>query len=299
MNILIVDDQIHASDRIRASLSALDDIQTIAISDPRFAMDLMSFGLSADVALIDLRFGESSHDESTGLAICQKLHLARPNMVIVGYSSVFSSNESSNVDLKNKFFDMGADAVRDLSHLTLTPAVELKTEFLRLRDSRGKKGTATQKPKIFVGSSKESVQTAILIQSDLRSDNEVHVWTQTAFGLGSTTIESLESAVEEYQFAIFVMTRDDSCTSRDVTFAVPRDNVVFEAGLFIGRLGRNKTFLVTANNSEGSIKLKLPSDLHGVMTARFDPEASNLSAELGPVCQLIRDSIRRSLASSH
>ena len=47
--------------------------------------------------------------------------------------------------------------------------------------------------------------------------------------------------------------------------ASPRDNVVFEAGLFGGALGIRRTFILHADGS------KLPSDLLGLTSVRYDP----------------------------
>jgi hypothetical protein len=70
----------------------------------------------------------------------------------------------------------------------------------------------------------------------------------------------------------------------------PRDNIIFELGLFMGRLGRERTFIVRP----ASGPLKIPSDLAGIATAAFDWPRSdeNYRAALGPACDLIRDVIR-------
>jgi len=70
----------------------------------------------------------------------------------------------------------------------------------------------------------------------------------------------------------------------------PRDNIIFELGLFMGRLGRERTFIVRP----ASGPLKIPSDLAGISTAAFDWPRSdgNYRAALGPACDQIRDVIR-------
>ena len=73
----------------------------------------------------------------------------------------------------------------------------------------------------------------------LQSDISVDVWNQgTIFGLGTATLEALEQAVLAYDFAVFVFSPDDELQSRGKVKPVARDNVVFELGLFIGRLSR-------------------------------------------------------------
>jgi hypothetical protein len=50
--------------------------------------------------------------------------------------------------------------------------------------------------------------------------------------------------------------------------ASPRDNVVFEAGLFGGALGIRRTFILHANGA------KLPTDLLGLTSIRYDPDTT-------------------------
>ncbi|MEI8020406.1 MAG: nucleotide-binding protein, partial [Schlesneria sp.] len=142
----------------------------------------------------------------------------------------------------------------------------------------------------FIGSSTEGLPIANKLQAALEYDLECIVWNQgTVFGLGDATLESLESAVKHYDFGIFVFTPDDSLHTRGETRPVARDNVVFELGLFVGQLGRRKAFVVHPRNGAVAI----PSDLHGITTATYDPTQSNLSAALGPACEKIRAAVSR------
>lgn len=288
MKILIVDDNPIASERILGMLSASSDMKFLEIHDPRLAHKMVEFGVCVDVALIDLRYvrSESALSDSDGLGVCQKIRAAMPEVVIVGYSTSFSLDTEESNRLKQKFRDMGADIVCALDYLTLTPISELRYQFQAVRDAR----TTNKKrcrEKIFIGSSTEGLEVANRIQAQLAADYEPVVWNQTVFGLGQVTIEALEKAVREFQFAVFVLTPDDDRTSRDTKTKVPRDNVIFEAGLFIGSLGRTRAFVI----QEDCKTLAVPSDLSGLTVARFQNGNSNMSAALGPACQSIRDAI--------
>lgn len=116
---------------------------------------------------------------------------------------------------------------------------------------------------------------------------KVTVWPQDIFRPGLTTIESLQSALLMFDFAVFVMSPDDRLTSRGRAGQTPRDNVIFELGLFIGRLGRNRVFFIVPRNMP---KLHVPSDLLGVTVLSFDPVRSdgNIRAALGPACNQMR-----------
>lgn len=121
---------------------------------------------------------------------------------------------------------------------------------------------------IFIASSTEGLEVAkavkFLLEHLLGKNFEISLWTRK-FELSDTYIESLEKAAAENDFAIMVLTPDDITTSRKNKRLAPRDNVVFELGLFMGCLGRERCFIVHEDKPE----LKLPTDLLGINTATF------------------------------
>jgi hypothetical protein len=146
------------------------------------------------------------------------------------------------------------------------------------------------RPALFVGSSSEGLRIAQAVQVCLEPVSEVELWTQGIFGLTEGTLESLVLALSRFDFAILVMTADDMVASRGAEKASARDNVLFELGLFIGSLGRDRTFMLYDRTDPPS----LPSDLAGVTSATFAPYASgNLVAALGAACTKIQDVIEK------
>lgn len=143
-------------------------------------------------------------------------------------------------------------------------------------------------PRLFIGSTVEALPTAREIQSALSHDAMVPtVWTDAVFGASTATIESLEKALEDSDFACLVITGDDVVQSRDKEFNAPRDNVVLELGLFMGRLGRGRTFMVRPRGD-----IKIPTDLNGVTMLDYAKgEERDLAARLGPACTAIRKAI--------
>ncbi len=140
------------------------------------------------------------------------------------------------------------------------------------------------RPTLFIGSSTEGLGIARAIQIGLEHDCEVTLWNQGAFGLGQGTLESLVRLLDRFDFAILVLTPDDLVKTRGQAAQAPRDNVLFELGLFMGGIGRDRTFVV----HDRTAPLKLPSDLAGVTTATFEPYSDgNLEAALGVVCAKI------------
>jgi hypothetical protein len=98
-------------------------------------------------------------------------------------------------------------------------------------------------------------------------------------------------AVTQFDFAILVLSPDDIVQSRNDSNLGPRDNVIFELGLFMGRLGRERTFAVHQRNAH----VKIPTDLSGVTLAAYDwpRRVGGHAAAVGPASDLIRDEIRR------
>lgn len=150
------------------------------------------------------------------------------------------------------------------------------------------KTSASKKPRGFIGSSAEGLEIAEAIHCQLSRDAEITIWSAGVFGLGDGTLESLEKALERFDFAILVLTPDDLVVSRRKASQAPRDNVLLELGMFIGRLGRKRTFVVCGND------IKLPSDLAGVTVTHYEANRSdnNLEAAVIPACSRIRGALR-------
>src|SRR5262245_1158138 len=123
------------------------------------------------------------------------------------------------------------------------------------------------KPRLFLGSSGAQEKLLQALARGLEDVAHVEPWT-TSFDPGTTTLGRLIELAHEVDFAVFVFARDDETVSKSVGQASPRDNVVFEAGLFGGILGMHRTFILHANGS------KLPTDLLGLTYVPYDDEIS-------------------------
>jgi hypothetical protein len=152
------------------------------------------------------------------------------------------------------------------------------------------------KLRVFVASSTEGLALAEAIQKLLKQNlgekADVKLWTQK-FKFGATYIESLEEVSREADSAVLVFTPDDITKSREAEKLAPRDNVVFELGLFTGSIGRDRCILVHEDRPE----LKLPTDLLGVNPATFRRQKA-LKASLTPLCGRISEQIT-SMGSRH
>jgi hypothetical protein len=128
------------------------------------------------------------------------------------------------------------------------------------------------RPRVFIGSSNEAIGVANALQAFLEDGSnypagsttdgvpEVRVWKDAGiFPLAETVKESLVKATLEYDFAVMIFSGEDTMTVREVETPAPRDNVVFEAGLFAGALGFDRLFIVTPR----AVPVRIPSDLAG------------------------------------
>jgi hypothetical protein len=140
------------------------------------------------------------------------------------------------------------------------------------------------KPRIFLGSSGQQARLLQAITRRLADVADVELWT-TTFNPGRSTLDRLVELSQEVDFAAFVFAQDDWTTTEasEDGQASPRDNVVFEAGLFGGALGIRRTFILHADGS------KLPSDLLGLTCVRYNPAAS--PAEVRAITEKLRKAI--------
>jgi hypothetical protein len=149
--------------------------------------------------------------------------------------------------------------------------------------------SSAQDPTVFIGSSGEGLEVAENLQSVLDDHCEATVWNQGPFGLSETGIASLLQAAASYDFAVLVLTPDDLTIRRNAAASSARDNVLFEAGLFVGALGLQRTFLVSCRQDD----LRLPTDLDGVTRATYRIRRDgSLRAALNPVGLEIRRAMK-------
>lgn len=160
-----------------------------------------------------------------------------------------------------------------------------------------------RKPSIVIFSSVPGLRVAQAIQNNLRHSCDVLLWNQGMFEPSGTTLGSILRELDSKDFSIVVMTLDD-LTIRDAeanridtevlktrASPTPRDNTVLELGLSIGRLGRERTFLVRDKNPS----LKIPSNLNGYNTLDFEfpQDDTNLHAAIAYASNQIETVVKK------
>lgn len=145
---------------------------------------------------------------------------------------------------------------------------------------------------VFIGSSGEASRVAYAIKQALEPDLEPIVWDEDIFELGEANLSSLLKFVSVFDFAILVLSDDDLVRSRGwLRKPAPRDNVVFELGLFMGALGKRRSFPVIVPPKKG--RLKTPSDLLGntEIRLRSDFRSLSLADAVKEPCARLRETI--------
>lgn len=149
---------------------------------------------------------------------------------------------------------------------------------------------AHAKTRVFLISSIEALPISRAVHNAFAFDDfDIIPWQEGVFKATSYTLKTLEDEVDKADFAIAIAHADDIVEYRDTDWPTPRDNVIFELGLFMGRLGTDRAILLEPRNN----KVRLPSDLAGVttITYRFDKNNPDKAALLAPACNELRDYI--------
>lgn len=168
----------------------------------------------------------------------------------------------------------------------------IATELAKRLQQRNRLVTSKNpRPVVFIGSSKESLSVAQTVQSNLDHDDFiVRLWTDSVFGASQFPIIDLEKQVREADFAVLVLGPDDEVISRQEKLDAPRDNVIFELGLFMGALSHERTFMIVPRGYD----IKIPTDLFGLTPMSYKSDDSNdRTALLGPACNQLRNIINR------
>ena len=155
------------------------------------------------------------------------------------------------------------------------------------------------KSRVFVGSSSEANPVVkALVQKLSRAAHMVPWWESPEFrpmtSVLSGLLEAVDRGVSKYDFGLFVLTPDDIIRSRGTQSRTPRDNVLFELGLFLGSFGPERTFATLQLETKTSDKIKVPSDFHGIIIPSFSaPKKKKFEDTVNKVAKQFRHFIKK------
>ena len=144
------------------------------------------------------------------------------------------------------------------------------------------------KPELFIGSSVEGLKIVNALTEKLHYKFNVTAWDSGIFNISGDTLNDLLKQLKKTDFAIFVFTPDDKAIIRKDGYSIVRDNVLYELGLYTGKLGRKNTFYLQPETPPTDFHL--PTDLIGVTPGKYDSaNIDNVVAAVSPFCsQLTR-----------
>lgn len=124
------------------------------------------------------------------------------------------------------------------------------------------------KPQIFIGSSGNGIEVAKLVRDELQATGDVYLWAEgELWEPNESTFDNLLRMTGYFDFGVFVGTQDDlTLTSKGEYGFETRDNVILEMALFIGALGKKKSFLIVEKG------LDKPSDFNGIYMPEFSKD---------------------------
>ncbi len=141
-----------------------------------------------------------------------------------------------------------------------------------------------KRPTVFIGSSTGALPLAQRVKRGLARSTDATVWSQ-AFRPGQWTLQVILDHASKSDFGVFVLAPDDAAVVKGKKRSTVRDNVLFESGVFMGKLGPRRTFLLWP--AEVADTMRLPSDLEGVTLISYQQSDAG-----GRHLDVIRNAIR-------
>lgn len=150
--------------------------------------------------------------------------------------------------------------------------------------------SAAPRLRLFVGSSAEGRATAELFAAGLSDIADVTIWRQGVFTPPLADADGVLDATRQFDFAAFVMTPEEVSRKQGASRGATGDAIALQLGVFLGALGRQRTFIVCSTET----MIELPSDLRGVTLATYRAAGQgNPAAALGCACTIVKEQIRR------
>jgi TIR domain/CAP12/Pycsar effector protein, TIR domain len=139
------------------------------------------------------------------------------------------------------------------------------------------------KPAIFISSSREGAALAAELAGQLRTAADVKLSSEGAFHVTKPVAESLTEVADSSDFAVFVLMADDMPKGRESGWLT----LGFEIGIFSGRLGMSRVFVVVGDGSP-TLRMDVVGMMHMVLSTSDLPD---VKAAITPVARVIRRAV--------
>lgn len=162
------------------------------------------------------------------------------------------------------------------------------------------------KPKIFLGSSLQSLPILRKAASCLQDHFQVYQWDNDVFENGEVTVNALMNKAHEFDYALMFFMPDDCLVLDGKKYNVTRDNVIFETGLFMRVLGKQRVAIVIADlvSEKGKkTKTRFLSDLSGITYLyrfsirqdKYDPSiiGDKIDDDINRFCEDLKNKVGR------
>lgn len=233
-----------------------------------------SFNVLVNGRLVGRRFANDHVGEMAAIEMTQR---RAASIVATEPSVVAQISEAEFAAIGQRYPEVYLSVARELSR--------------RLHQRNAHVGAARDRTKVFIISSVESLGVARIVQNSFAHDAFLPIlWTDGVFRVASYPMQALLDAVDDSDFAVAIAHGDDTSSIRGKDWPVPRDNVIFELGLFMGHLGKDRAILMEPREDG----VKLPSDMTGITTIPYRYESGrDAVALMAPACNALRDHILR------
>ena len=179
------------------------------------------------------RFGTRGPNDHVGeMAAIQPAQRRSATVLASEHSIILKLTEPQLAALGNKYPEIYRAIAKELARRLMQRNLFIAAARDRIR--------------VFIISTVEALDIARAIQNAFDHDPfTVVIWTDGVFRASLYPLESLEREIDQSDFAIAIAQPDDITHSRDTAVRTPRDNVIFELGFFMGRLGRHDRFCLS------------------------------------------------------
>ncbi|HXT68564.1 MAG TPA: TIR domain-containing protein [Vicinamibacterales bacterium] len=252
--VLIADDK---ADQLETWSGVLEDagFSVLAARSVSEVRDILDGESQPDLAVLDLHLNTGQPNDLSGLLLAKE----------------FSSDRLPIILFSDSLTVKALLALRPPRGSVPTPGIDVVSKeegAPALVDAV----RAAYKPRVFVAHGRD-LRTKQEVVEFLQGSRTMPVSLESVSGTGQVLIEKFVRNANVH-FAVVLMTPDDvgRCRKGEKKFRHrARQNVIFELGYFLGKLGRNR---VAALYREDGEKLELPSNYEGVAMIRMEEDAA-------------------------